>query len=122
MKVMRPCKTFDQGLSLLARQNAEMNTHDPDAVQAALQVSPLLIFKYLKVYMQLCNDAIMINNSFGKVTPSARSDFIRIQIVLVVLVLRQPVPKSKLFKLSLAPVAELQFLQASQAWVQPWML
>lgn len=56
---MRPCKTFDQGLSLLAQQNAEMNTHDPDAVQAALQVSPLLIFKYLKVYMQLCNDAIM---------------------------------------------------------------
>ena len=51
---MRPCNTFDRGLSLLAHQNTEMNTHDPEAVQAALQVSALLILEYI----QLCSHAI----------------------------------------------------------------
>ena len=109
---MRPCNTFDRGLSLLAHQNTEMNTHDPEAVQAALQVSALLILEYI----QLCSHAILQS-------PSARKSYIRIHIVLLrVLMLRRHVPKSKLFKLSLAPVVEWQFLQARQAWVPPLML
>lgn len=35
---MRSATTFDRGVSLIANQSAEMNTHDPNAVHAALTV------------------------------------------------------------------------------------